>query len=79
MMFGTQIAFAARVLRENTSPTAGKRTSPVSREIVTLSMQVVVSLLIFAGAGYLLYKGGTPAQEKAVWGAVGVVIGYWLR
>jgi hypothetical protein len=79
MILGNQITFAARVLRENTSPTAGGRTNRQRRELVTLCMQVVVSLAVLAGAAFILSKGGTKAQEKAIWTAVGVVVGYWLH
>ena len=79
MIWGTQLSFAAGVLRETTGVFAGKRGSPITKRLVALLMQVVVSVSVLAGAAFLLRRPGTPEQEKAIWAAVGVVIGYWLR
>jgi hypothetical protein len=80
MIFGSQLAFAARVLRENTAATAGGWSSKSRREVVTLAMQVVVPLAVLAAAAWILRNPAAPAaQQKAIWAAVGVVIGYWLR
>lgn len=79
MIIGTQLSFAAKVLREETGIFAGRQSVTSKRGLVTLIMQVIISLAVLGAAGFLLGHPTTPAQEKAVWAAVGVVIGYWLR
>jgi hypothetical protein len=78
-IIGSQLSFAAAVLRENTAVSAGKRDPATHKATLTLIMQVIISLAVLGGAFYLLRHPGSPTQEKAVWTAFGTVIGYWLH
>jgi hypothetical protein len=42
-------------------------------------MQVAVSLAVIAFAFITFVGDSGETAEKAVWSAVGVVVGYWLR
>jgi hypothetical protein len=49
-------------------------------EDVRLIMMVIVSLLVLAGALYVILWGGYPdGTQKWAFGAVGTVVGFWLN
>lgn len=50
-----------------------------SRESVTMLMQVLVSISILGCALYLLVTKGEDQSTKWAAGAVGTVVGYWLK
>ena len=80
-MFGHQLASATETILRLARPVdAGPANRHQNRQaLVALVMQVVVSLAVLAFAVITLIGDSSETAEKAVWGAVGVVIGYWLR
>lgn len=43
-------------------------------------MQILLTLIIVGGGGYLLYTGGfSEPFEKLITGLIGTVIGYWFH
>ncbi len=48
--------------------------------IVNLVMRVVVSLVVLLSAIYIIVRSGSSdAEHKWAFGAVGTVLGYWLK
>ena len=42
-------------------------------------MQIIISLIVLLGAGYVLVVGGYPeGVEKFCTGAIGTILGFWL-
>jgi hypothetical protein len=51
-----------------------------ARTIVRVLMQVLITLTVLvAGTAVILNPNQHVGMEKAVWGAFGTLVGYWLR
>ena len=87
MIFGQQLAFAAKVLEAHRNPldfgpaTDGPDSRvALAREYSRVVMQIIVSLAILSFSGYVLvHREYGETLQKAATGFIGTVVGYWLR
>jgi hypothetical protein len=61
--------------------TAGRKPRRPSRsDTIKLTMQVIISLVLLAGSLYTILSGSYDADhEKWGYGAVGTIVGFWLK
>jgi hypothetical protein len=85
-LIGTQVAWAADVLRARRRPVdaGGSRTAAVQRaelagQYTRLIMQVIVSVVVLAFSLIFLVRSENAQAQKAGFSLIGTIIGYWLR
>ena len=85
-MFGSQIKFVAEVIDARMRPVdAGARAPQVAKRLelaqqfARVVMQIIMSLAVAGVALYVLLKSPDESLRKWASGALGLVLGYWLR
>lgn len=85
-MFGSQIKFVAEVIDARLRPVdaGAQKTQVVKRlelaqKFARVVMQIVVSIAVAGVALYLMLKSPDESLRKWASGALGIVMGYWLR
>ena len=82
-LFGTQVSFVESVLAARRAPVdAGPSTKAridLARQFSKVVMQVVVSVFIMTVFIVVLLGDYGEDWQKAVFGFMGGVIGYWIR
>lgn len=87
MVFGTQVRFMTDVIRARYHPldaginnkSALKAKIECGQQITQVVMQVVVSLFVLVGSFLVIFYRYDELSVKSAVGAMGVVLGYWLR
>ncbi|MCD4741278.1 MAG: hypothetical protein K8R67_02180 [Desulfobacteraceae bacterium] len=85
-IFGNQFDFVVKVLDARKYPVdAGADDDELllrleyARSYTKVIMQVVISTIVLVACFYLIFKSTDQAIQKASFGLIGTVIGYWLR
>jgi hypothetical protein len=78
-VFFHQIRFTTRTINDWMRPVNMGGLTKSRRDLVTLIMQAIVSLVVLIVGCYLVTKNPDSASQKTGYSLIGLVTGYWLR
>jgi hypothetical protein len=85
-LFGRQLTYVGDVLEAKRqpvnagiSPSEAQQRATLAGQYSRVIMQIVVSCGVLAACLYILLHGAQEPVQKAAFGFIGTVLGYWLR